>query len=146
VSWFPVLLVIHIGLAVSLLAPSLLLPFLLRRSEPNGLTRFLMAMQGTGSVVIAAGLAITGAGMLAILGTELLTRPWLLVALVIYAANLAIAAFVSRPNLRRLAGIGSAGDDEVWRARARRQRYVAYAMAGATGVIGLLMSVKPNLW
>ncbi|HEX6656247.1 MAG TPA: hypothetical protein VF153_08560 [Candidatus Limnocylindria bacterium] len=150
-SWFPILLVIHIALAISLLAPSLLLPFLLRRAEASGpatspLMQVLMAMQGTGSVVIALGLAATGAGLLLVLGTELLTRPWLMVALAIYAANLLIAAFVSRPNLRRLLWSGSGADDEAWRRRARTQRYVAYGMAAATGVIGFLMSTKPELW
>jgi hypothetical protein len=151
VSWFPVLLVIHICLAVALLAPSLLLPFLLRRSEAAGPPtnpgmRLLMAMQGTGSVVIAGGLALTGAGLLAILGTELLGKPWLMVALAIYAANLVIAAFVSRPNLRRLLWSAAGADDVAWRRRARVQRYVAYGMAAATGVIGFLMSTKPELW
>jgi hypothetical protein len=151
VSWFPVLLVIHIALAVSLLAPSLLLPFLLRRSEADGpptnpAMRLLLAMQGTGSVVIAIGLALTGIGLLLVLGTQLLTKPWLLVALALYAVNLGIAAFVSRPNLRRLLWPGAAADDPAWRRRARTQRYVAYGMAAATGVIGFLMSAKPELW
>jgi len=151
VSWFPILLVIHVALAISLLAPSLLLPFLLRRAEAGGtptnpLMRALMAMQGTGSVVIALGLAATGVGLLLVLGTQLLSQPWLLVALVIYAVNLLIAAFVSRPNLRRLLWTGAGADDEAWRRRARTQRYVAYGMAAATGVIGFLMSAKPELW
>ena len=150
-NWFPILLAAHITLAVALLAPSLLLPFLLRRADDpslprNPLARVLIAMQGTGSVVVAAGLAVTGVGLLAVLGFELLSQPWLLVALAIYAANLVVAAFVSRPNLRRLLRVGGTTDDATWRRRARRQRYVAYAMAGATGVIGLLMSTKPTLW
>lgn len=147
-SWFPLLLIIHIGLAVALLAPSLVLPFLLRRGvgmPTNPLARVLIAMQGTGSVVIGLGLAATGVGLVASLGTRLLSQPWLLAALAIYAANLGLAAFVSRPNLRRLLRIGS-DDDEAWRRRARAQRYVAYAMAAATGVIGFLMSAKPELW
>jgi hypothetical protein len=106
-----------------------------------------MALQGSGSVVIAVGLAITGAGLLLLLGTQLLTQPWLIVALALYALNLLVAGFVSRPNLRRLLHInGGAADDATWRRRARQQRYVAYAMAAATGVIGLLMSTKPQLW
>lgn len=150
-SWFPILLVIHISLAVALLAPSLVLPFLLRRNAgadvtANPLARLLIAMQGTGSVVVALGLAATGVGLLAILGLELLSQPWLLVALGIYAANLLVAAFISRPNLRRLVGIGRPGDETSWRRLARQQRYVAYAMAAATGAIGLLMSTKPELW
>jgi hypothetical protein len=149
VSWFPLLLAAHVTLAVTLLAPSLVLPFLLRRSGQavlvdNPVARVLVAIQGTGSVVIALGLAATGIGLLAVLGLELLSQPWLLAALGLYAANLAVAAFVSRPNLRRLLGIGRDGDEETWRRRARQQRYVAYAMATATGVIGLLMMTKPG--
>jgi hypothetical protein len=83
--------------------------------------------------------------LLLVLGTGLLAQPWLLVALTIYAANLLVAALISRPNLRRLLHIG-ADDPETWRRRARTQRYVAYAMAAATGAIGLLMSTKPTLW
>jgi hypothetical protein len=149
VNWFPILLVVHIGLAVALLVPSVILPFVLRRTrgEPGALTRALLAIQGTGSLWIAAGLAVTGAAMLWILGPELLTQPWLLVALVLYALNLVVAAFVSRPGLRRLIGLSSTGaDDTTWRRRARRQRYVAYGMAGVIGVIGFLMSTKPTLW
>ena len=80
-SSFPILLAVHIILAVALLLPSVLLPFVLRRSSgaPGPLTRALMAMQGTGTLLIAGGLALTGAAMLWILGPELLTRPWLLV-------------------------------------------------------------------
>jgi hypothetical protein len=151
VPWFPLLLAVHVTLAISLLLPSLLLPFLLRQSgpditRPQGVTRVLLAMQGTGSLIIAIGLALSGTGLLVLLGAQLLTRPWLIVALLIYAANLAVAAFVARPNLRRLVGIRAEGDTEAWKRRARRQRLVAYAMAGATGLIGLLMSTKPELW
>ena len=102
--WFPVLLVAHIALAISLLLPSLVLPFLLRGSEPDGsrrpgrLASFLLNLQGTGSVVIGAGLAITGAGLLVVLGPDLLRKPWLLAALSIYAANLLVAGLVSRPR------------------------------------------------
>ncbi|HEU4864006.1 MAG TPA: hypothetical protein VFU44_09615 [Candidatus Limnocylindria bacterium] len=148
-SWFPILLVIHVALAVALLLPSVLLPFVLRRSdgESGAFTRTLMAMQGTGTLIIAAGLAVTGGAMLWILGPELLTQPWLLTALTLYAINLVIAAVISRPNLRRLIGLShSSGDDEAWRRRARQQRYVAYGMAGVIGVIGFLMSTKPDLW
>ena len=50
--------------------------------------------------------------MLWILGPELLTQPWLLVGLALYAVNLAVAAFVSRPNLRRLIGLGGSEADD----------------------------------
>jgi hypothetical protein len=108
-NWFPILLVTHIALAVSLLLPSVLLPFVVRRSSgpPGAGTRILMAMQGTGTLVIGLGLAVTGAAMLWTLGPELLTQPWLIVALALYAANLVVAGFVSRPNLRRLVGLST---------------------------------------
>lgn len=146
--WFPVLLVIHIALAVGLLLPSVLLPFVLRRAtgEPGGATRALMALQGTGTLVIAGGLALTGAAMLWVLGPQLLTQPWLMVALTLYAINLVVAAVISRPNLRQLVGLRATSDDATWHRRARRQRYVAYGMAGIIGVIGFLMSTKPDLW
>ena len=70
---------------------------------------------------------------------------WLLLALLIYALNLGLAFFIQRPNLRRLIGVKAAGDDQVWRERAKRQRYVSYLMAGLVGVIGFLMSMKPTL-
>jgi hypothetical protein len=149
VNWFPILLVTHIALAISLLLPSVLLPFVLRRSHgnPGVLTRGLMALQGTGTLVIGVGLALTGGAMLWILGPELLTQPWLLAALGLYALNLVVAAVVSRPNLRALIGLsGTGADDDAWRRRARQQRLVAYGMAGLIGVIGFLMSTKPALW
>lgn len=80
------------------------------------------------------------------LGPQLVTQPWLLVALALYAANLGVAAFISRPNLRRLVGLAREGDSAAWERRARFQRLVAYGMAAVIGVIGLLMSTKPDLW
>jgi hypothetical protein len=148
-NWFPILLAVHVILAVSLLAPSLVLPFVLRRqpqgNEPGLLLRLLAGMQGTGSVVIAIGLALTGTGLVISLGTEILAKPWLLVALAVYAVNLLVAAFISLPNLRRLMRLR---DPEAagWGQQARRARYLAYAMAAATGLIGFLMSTKPELW
>lgn len=148
-NWFPILLVIHVALALALLAPSLLLPFLLRDNagdrRPGGVTRLLMTFQGTGSLVIAVGLALTGIGLVVSLGTEILSKPWLLVALAVYAVNLLLAAFISRPSLRRLMRLSNP-DSDGWRIQARRVRYVAYGMALATGVIGFLMSTKPALW
>lgn len=150
---FPILLVAHVILAVALLLPSLALPFLLRRATATretgalgrGVVRFLVALQGTGSVIIGLGVAATGLGLLAILGFELLDQPWLLVALALYAANLLVAVAIARPGIQRLLR-RSEPDPARWRSLARRQRYVAYGMAAAIGVIGLLMSVKPALW
>jgi hypothetical protein len=143
---FPVLLVAHIGLAIALLLPSVVLPFILRGGrEPGSIAARLVAMQGNGTLLIGLGLAVTGAAMLTILGPSLLRQPWLLVALSLYAVNLLVAGFISRPNLRRLIGIGG-NDAAAWRRRARQQRYVAYGMAAVIGVIGFLMSTKPQLW
>lgn len=150
---FPVLLAIHIALAVTLFLPSLLLPFAMRSRAPGRkptgrVARALLWLQSSGTVVVGGGLAVTGVAMLTILGPQLLTQPWLLVALAIYAANLGLAFFIQRPGLRRLLRMPvdpTAADRELWRARARRQRYVSYIMAGAVGIIGFLMSAKPQL-
>jgi hypothetical protein len=147
---FPLLLAVHVGLAVGLFLPSILLPFALRTRRAtvdsgSGVVRGLLWAQSHGTVAIGAGLALTGVGLVSVLGPTLLEQPWLLVALAIYLANLAIAFFIQRPNLRRLIGIRAAPDDRTWAARARRQRYVSYLMAGLVGVIGFLMSTKPTL-
>jgi hypothetical protein len=150
-SLFPVVLAIHISLAVALFLPSILLPFALRArraatESESPIVRGLLWMQSNGTVIIGAGLAATGLAMIVVLGPTMLQQPWLLVALSIYAANLALAFFVQRPSLRRLIGIKAASDDAVWKARARRQRYLSYAMAGLVGTIGFLMSAKPTIW
>ncbi len=146
---FPVLLATHVLLAVSLFLPSILLPFALRTrraavESESGLVRTLLWVQSHGTMVIGAGLALTGVGLIASLGPAVLQQPWLRIALVIYALNLGLAFFIQRPNLRRLVGIKAAADDHVWLDRARRQRYVSYLMAGLVGVIGFLMSTKPS--
>ena len=149
--WFPLLLVTHIVLAVSLFLPSILLPFALRtrraaQDSTNRFVRFLLWMQAHGTLIVGIGLAVTGSALVIKLGGSLIGQPWLLVALSIYAANLLLAFFVQRPNLRRLVGVRAAADDRVWRDRAKRQRYVSYAMAALVGTIGFLMSTKPKLW
>jgi hypothetical protein len=160
---FPLLLATHVALAIGLILPSLLLPFAFRSTrhgsvrapaggssgspdEPGRLVGLLLRLQGKSTLVIGAGLAITGIGLLAVLGGRLLEQPWLLVALAIYATTMAIAFFIQRPGLRTLVGLDGGSDDPIWRARARRGRYVSYAMAGLVGTIGFLMSTKPELW
>jgi len=150
-TFFPYILALHVALAVSLFVPSIVLPFTLRAQRAtvesrSPAVRTLLWMQSQGTVLIGFGLALTGLAMLSILGPTLLEQPWLLVALTIYFANLAIAFFIQRPNLRRLVGISAARDDAVWKERARRQRYVSYLMAGLVGTIGFLMSTKPDFW
>lgn len=150
-SFFPVLLGTHIVLAVGLFLPSILLPFALRTRRPtvesaSRMVQALLWAQSQGTIVVGVGLALTGLGLVAALGPEILRQPWLLVALAIYAANLVIAFFVQRPSLRRLVGIRAAADDRAWKERARRQRYLSYMMAGLVGTIGFLMSSKPVLW
>jgi hypothetical protein len=150
-SYFPVLLSAHIILAVSLVLPSILLPFTLRTrratvESESGVVKALLWAQTHGTIAIGVGLALTGLGLIAALGSSLLEQPWLLAALTIYFINLGLAFFIQRPNLRRLIGIRAAADDKTWLERARRQRYVSYLMAGLVGVIGFLMSSKPVLW
>jgi len=111
----------------------------------SGVVRTLLWGQAHGTMVLGAGLALTGLGLIVALGPSVLQQPWLAVALAIYALNLGLAFFIQRPNLRRLVGITAAPDDRLWQARAKRQRYVSYLMAGLVGLIGFLMSTKPSL-
>jgi hypothetical protein len=150
-AFFPILVGTHIVLAVGLLLPSILLPFALRgrRATVDSTSRVVQALlwaQTHGTLVVGAGLALTGLGLMAALGPEIIRQPWLLAALAIYLVNLGIALFIQRPSLRRLVGIRAAADDLAWRTRARRQRYLSYLMAGLVGTIGFLMSSKPVLW
>ena len=105
--------------------------------------------QANGTLVIGVGLAITGIAMIAALGPRMLEQPWLLVSLATYAIAAVIAFVVQRPALRSLQsrdGIVTDADRARWRDRARRQRYVAYGLGSAVGLIGFLMSTKPQLW
>jgi len=150
-AYLPVLLATHILLAVSLFLPSILLPFALRTRRAtvesgSPVVRSLLWAQTHGTLLIGTGLALTGLALVATLGAQLLQQTWLLLALIIYFVNLAIAFFIQRPNLRGLIGIRAAADDKVWLDRAKRQRYVSYLMAGLVGTIGFLMSSKPVLW
>jgi hypothetical protein len=150
-GYFPFLLVAHVILAISLVLPSILLPFALRTrratvESENGVVQALLYAQTHGTIAIGIGLALTGIGLIAALGSSMLQQPWLVLALAIYFVNLGIAFFVQRPNLRRLIGIRASDDDRTWLERAKRQRYVSYLMAGLVGTIGFLMSSKPVLW
>ncbi len=145
----PILLAMHVALAIGLFLPSILLPFALRTrraavDSESGVVRTLLWGQAHGTMVFGAGLALTGIGLISILGPTVLQQPWLALALLVYVVNLSLAFFIQRPNLRRLVGITAAPDDRVWLARARRQRYVSYLMAGLVGLIGFLMSTKPS--
>ena len=151
---FPLLVVTHVVLAISLFLPSILLPFGLRlrggqwQENPGRISRGLFWLQQNGTLIIGAGLAVTGTLMLLVLGPQLLSQPWLFIALAIYAANLLIAFFIQRPGLARLIGLGGRlstdADREKWKGWAKRQRYVSYIMATLVGVIAFLMSTKPQ--
>lgn len=158
-SLFPILIALHIVFAVSLFLPSVLLPFafhvrryesaeVTRQRTHGRLVRGLLWLQSHGTLVLCAGAAVTGLGLVFVLGTELITKPWLLAALLIYAADLGVAFFIQRPGLRTLLGIrsdDSEAEQERWRTIGRRQRYVSYLMATAIGAIAVLMSTKPGV-
>lgn len=157
-AYFPLILGTHITLAVALFVPSLLLPFTLRNRlvspgyeapEAGRFVRALLWAQAHGTVVIGAGLALTGVAMLTVLGPRMLEQPWLLVSLATYMVAAVVAFGIQRPSLRRLVrrdGIDTDADREAWRTHARRQRYIAYAITSAVGFIAFMMSTKPELW
>jgi uncharacterized membrane protein len=154
---FPILLTAHVILAISLFVPAFALPFTMRTRGVDGepvvggnrgrAVRTLMWLEAHGTLIIGVGVAVTGIGMLSILGAAFLQQPWLLLALAIYALVLAVSFFVQRPGVRRLLGLRQAASEEEkerWRVRARRQRYISYGMAAAIGLIGWLMMSKPT--
>lgn len=155
---FPAILATHVALAVALFVPSLVLPFTLRNRsvapgakppEPGRVVGGLGWLQANGTPIIGAGLALTGIAMIVVLGPRILEQPWLLISLVTYAVTAIIVFAIQRPTLRRLQardGIATDADRAAWRARARRQRYLAYGVTGAVGFIAFLMSTKPVLW
>ena len=150
------MLVAHITFAMSLFLPSFLLPFTMRtrtrdgtpvRAEPGRFVRLLLWLERNGTTIIGIGVLITGLMMLSILGSTFAQQPWLLAGIAIYAAVLVVSFFIQRPGLRkllRLSSDASPREQEKWRVRARRQRYVSYGMAAAIGVIGWLMMAKPG--
>jgi hypothetical protein len=145
--FLPLILVVHISLAVALLAPSLLLPFATRAPRPGRVSRALLWLQAHGTVAIGAGLAVTGICLVLTLGTQLLSQPWLLLALVLYTANLLLAFFIQRPGVARLLTMRADNSDAAKQRLKRwatRQRYISYVMAGLVGVIGFLMMTKPE--
>jgi hypothetical protein len=148
------LLVVHIAFALSLLVPAVALPLMARGSgdapqTPGRASAALLWLQRHAGA-LGLGVAATGIGLIAVLGLDVVRQPWLLVALAIYAVNLAIAVFVQQPRLRRISEAEATphGSDEerALRGQMRRQRGVSYLMAALIGAIGFLMSTKPALW
>ena len=68
--------------------------------EPGRFVRVLLWIQAHGTVVIGAGLALTGFAMIAVLGPRMLEQPWLLVSLATYAVTAVVAFAIQRPSLR----------------------------------------------
>jgi len=99
---------------------------------------------------------ITGLGLVLTEGTELLTRAWLLLAIVLYAIALYIAIGLNLPNLRRLiemttpppggppaGGPPPGGPPPELIDRVAKSRQYGMAMSGLVVVIVFLMVVKP---
>ena len=112
-------------------------------------------------VPLAVLQGVTGLGLVLLEGTELLTRAWLLLAIVLYAIALYIAIGLNLPNLRRLiemttpppggppaggppaGGPPPGGPPPELLARVARSRQYGMAMSGLVVVIVFLMVVKP---
>ena len=109
---------------------------------------------------------VTGLGLVLLEGTALLSRIWLLVAIVLYGIALYVAIGLNLPNLRRLielstppaggplpggplpggplpGGPPAGGPPPELAARVARSRQYGMAMSGLVVVIVFLMVVKP---
>jgi hypothetical protein len=145
----PILLAVHITLALSLVLPSILLPFALRTrratvESTSRVVRGLLLAQSNGTLVIGR----TGIDRFKTLCSRSAHRCSSSRGCCSRSRSTSSTSPSRRPapNLRRLIGVKAAADDDTWKERARRQRYVSYLMAGLVGTIGFLMSSKPVLW
>ena len=156
-AWFPYILVAHITFAISLFLPSFLLPFTMRTRTRDG-----EPVQATpGSVRVAA--AVAGAERhhghrpgRAHHGADAHRHPGFHVRAAAVAAGWhrdlrgRAHRLVLHPAPRACAGCcgiskeATPEEQQKWRDRAKRQRYVSYGMAAAVGVIGWLMMAKPG--
>ena len=158
-SWLPWLLFLHILGAVVAFGPGFAFAFFGAAAgrEPQHAnftlrTTDLIARRLIVPLAILQG--VTGLSLVLVEGTELLTRPWLLTAIVLYGAALYIAIGLNLPNLRRLIelstppagappGPPAGGPPPELVARAARSRRYGMAMSGLVVSIVFLMVVKP---
>ena len=160
-SWVPWLLFLHILGAVIAFGPGFAFAFFGAAAgrEPQHAnftlrTSDFIARRLVIPLAILQG--VTGLGLVLIEGTELLTRAWLLLAIVLYAVALFIAIGLNLPNLRRLiemtsapaagppaGGPPSGGPPPELVLRVARSRQYGMAMSGLVVVIVFLMVVKP---
>lgn len=158
-SWLPWLLFLHILGAVIAFGPGFAFAFFGAAAgrEPqhaNFTLRTTDVIARRMIVPLAILQGVTGLGLVLLEGTELLTRPWLLTAIVLYAAALYIAIGLNLPNLRRLIELSTpppgappgpppGGPPPELVARAGRSRRYGMAMSGLVVIIVFLMVVKP---
>ena len=123
-SYFPILLGAHIILAVSLVLPSILLPFALRARRAtvesgSRVVQGLLWAQIARHVAIGVGLALTGSAWSRRSGRRCSSSRGCCWPSRSTSSTSAIAFFIQRPNLRRLVGIRAAADDRTWLERAQ---------------------------
>jgi len=166
VSLLPWLLFLHIIGAVIAFGPGFALAIFGaaagREPQHANFTLRASSLIATRLIVPLAVLqGVTGLGLVLLEGTELLTRAWLLLAIVLYAIALYIAIGLNLPNLRRLiemttpppggppaggppaGGPPPGGPPPELLARVARSRQYGMAMSGLVVVIVFLMVVKP---
>ena len=160
-SLLPWMLFLHIAGAIVAFGPGFALSIFGAASgrEPQHANFVLRAAEIVARRLIlplAIFQGITGVGLVLLEGTELLTKPWLLIAIVLYAIALYIAIGLNLPNLRRLielttppaggppaGGPPAGGPPPELLDRVAKSRQYGMAMSGLVLVIVFLMVVKP---
>jgi uncharacterized membrane protein len=155
------LLFLHIGGAILAFGPTFTFPIIgpMAGGEPqhaNFALRFQMKVARTLIVPLALFQGVTGVLLIWRAGWNLLTTGWLLVAILIYVALLALALGVGLPNLRRLIDATSApppppqpgseprsGPPPHIAAMVARGRRIGMIQAVAIVIIVFLMVTKP---
>jgi len=148
---FPWFLFVHILGAIIAFGPGFAFAFLGAAAgrEPqhaNFVLRTTDVIARRMIVPLAILQGVTGLGLVLLEGTALLTRIWLLVAIVLYGIALYVAIGLNLPNLRRLIELSTppaGGPPPELAARVARSRQYGMAMSGLVVLIVFLMVVKP---
>jgi uncharacterized membrane protein len=153
VSLFTILLFLHILGAIIAFGPGFAFAFFgaAAAKEPmhgNFTLRTINVIARRMILPLAILQGVTGLGLVIVEGTELLTRGWLLVAIVLYAAALYVAIGLNLPNMKRFIELTSTPPGpggpapEIPKLAANSARY-GQIMGGLVAVIVFLMVTKP---
>jgi hypothetical protein len=156
ISWFHVMLYLHVLGAIVAFGPSFIFPIVgpMVAREPQHANFWMRAAYRITSVLIwpiGLSMAVTGFAMIAIGGIQVMSEPWLLVAIVIYFAAIGFSLLVQGPLVRRIIELtsappapGAGGPPAELVAAIGASRRNGMILLAAIFIIVFLMVVKPR--